>query len=131
LRGLPLSECLKKFLEGLGRKKPDPFFIFSNFDPGAELCPLKKMVRFLTFLKNSRKIEGVKYKGALCTRSISVVDPPYGGVGLAPPSPKFFGEPKQIFEISATLELPVAKTLPCIRTKLSGFLDMWEVNKSP
>ena len=75
--------------------------------------------------------KGVKYKGAPCTRSISVVDPTLWWGRVSPLSPKFFGEPKQIFEISATLELPTAKTLQCIRTKLAGFVDMWEVNKSP
>jgi len=132
LRGLPLSEWRKKFFERLGQKKtPTHFFHFFKFRPRGWTMPPQKMVRFLTFLTNSRKIKGVKYKGAPCTRSISVVDPTLRWGRVSPPSPKFFGEPKQIFEISATLELPAAKTLRCIRTKLSGFVDMWEVNKSP
>ena len=39
LRGLPSSEWHTKFFERLGRKNPTHFFIFSNFDPRAELCP--------------------------------------------------------------------------------------------
>ena len=89
LRGLPpeIRDCFKKFwevgtwtrgFEGVAlvrmsqknfwgfrtKRPPDIFFIFSNFDPGAELCPLKKLSNFWRILtKNSRrpnmKVEGL------------------------------------------------------------------------
>jgi len=50
---------------------------------------------------------------------------------FSPPSSKLLEEVKQIFDISATLGLRTAKTLRCIRTNFSGFIDIREVNKSP
>jgi len=133
LGGLLSSEWRTIFFQHLRPKKPRPnfFFIFSNFDPRAELCPLRKWSNFWRFLKKiSRKIEGAKYKGASCTQRISVVDPTLRWGRFSPPFPNFLGEVKQIFEISATLGLRTAKTLRCIRTKFSGFVDIRQVNKS-
>jgi len=101
-------------------KKPRP--IFSTFDP-------QKMVQFLTFLKFSQK--GAKYKRAPCTQRILVVDPTLRWGRFSPLSPKLFKEVKQIFDISATFGVRTAKTVRCIRTNFSGFIDIREVNKSP
>jgi len=67
----------------VGRKNPEPFFHFFEFRPRGWAIPPQKWSNFWRFLKIHEKSR-VKYKGAPCTRSISVVDPPYGGVGLAP-----------------------------------------------
>jgi len=131
LRGLPSSECRTKFLEHLGRKYPDPIFLFFELRPRGWTMPPQKMVKFLTFFKIHEKSREWNIRGLRAHEVSRWQTPPYSGVGLAPPSPKFFGEPKQNFEISANLGLPAAKTLRCIRTKFSGFVDMCEVNKSP
>jgi len=55
------------------------------------------MVKFLTFLNNSRKIEGVTNEGTPYTQRISVVDPTLGWLQ------KIFLEPKQFFALGACL----------------------------
>jgi len=95
--GVAVSECCTNFFERLGQKNPRRLFYFFEFRPRGWAMPPRKMVKCLTFLKNSRKIEGAKYTGAPCTRSISVVDPTPLWGRFSPPSPKFLGEPKQIF----------------------------------
>jgi len=129
--GVDLIRMSHKFFWAFKTKKtPGNSFHFCEFRPRGWAMPPQKMVKFLTFLKNSRKIEGAKYMGAPWTRSISVVGPTLRWGRFSPHPPNFLGN-KTIFQNFGHFGAPYRKTLRCIRTKLSGFVDMWEVNKIP
>jgi len=87
-------------------------FFFWISTQGLRYAP-SKIVKFLTFFNNSRKIEGATNEGTPHTQRISVVDPTLRWSRFSPPPPpEIFLEPKQFFPLGACLGAYSPKSNP-------------------